>query len=206
MTQRKKDNMPNSDTCFFKFGKQIFRCRKAIIMSWFCFMFACLAFVVITSPPFKDTGFIAEGSVSDKTEQFLNKNLGYGHNEFLIMYRSETLESTDPVFLQRIKSSVKGLKQYPIEHEIIYPQDQQISADKHSAYVVVILKTKDTLSPELLNQFTSSIKKPKLMTMHIGGEPIFIENINQQTQKDLFNGDMFSIPISLITLLIIFLF
>ena len=204
MTQRKKDNMPNSDTCFFKFGKQIFRCRKAIIMSWFCFMFACLAFVVITSPPFKDTGFIAEGSVSDKTEQFLNKNLGYGHNEFLIMYRSETLEATDPVFLQRIKSSVKGLKQYPIEHEIIYPQDQQISADKHSAYVVVILKTKDTLSPELLNQFTSSIKKPKLMTMHIGGEPIFIENINQQTQKDLFNGDMFSIPISLITLLIIF--
>ncbi|MCX7119792.1 MAG: MMPL family transporter, partial [Legionellales bacterium] len=99
---------------------------------------------------------------------------------------------------------LEGLKNFSIEHDVIYPQDQQISSDKHTAYVVVILKTKETLSPEELKKFTSAIKKPKSMTMQVGGEPIFIENINQQTQKDLFNGDMFAIPISLITLLIIF--
>ena len=99
---------------------------------------------------------------------------------------------------------MEGLKNFPIEHDVLYPQDQQISADKHTAYVVVILKTKETLSPEELKKFTSAIKKPKSMTIPVGGEPIFIENINQQTQKDLFNGDMFAIPVSLITLLIIF--
>ncbi len=196
--------MPNSDSTFFKLGHKIFRFRKAIIFFWGILFCACIPFIALTDSPFKDTGFIAEGSISDRTEQFLNKKLGYAHNEFMILYHSKHLIASDPLYLKQIKKSLEGLKNFSIEHDVIYPQDQQISSDKHTAYVVVILKTKETLSPEELKKFTSAIKKPKSMTMQVGGEPIFIENINQQTQKDLFNGDMFAIPISLITLLIIF--
>ncbi len=196
--------MPNSDSTFFKLGHKIFRFRKAIIFFWGILFCACIPFIALTDSPFKDTGFIAEGSISDRTEQFLNKKLGYAHNEFMILYHSKHLIASDPLYLKQIKKSLEGLKNFSIEHDVIYPQDQQISSDKHTAYVVVILKTKETLSPEELKKFTSAIKKPKSMTMQVGGEPIFIENINQQTQKDLFNGDMFAIPISLVTLLIIF--
>ena len=204
MTQSKKSSMHKSDSTFFKLGQGIFRFRKAIVCFWGLVFCACIAFITLAISPFKDTGFIAEGSISDKTEQFLNNKLGYAHNEFVILYHSNHLIATDPLYLQQIKKSLEGLKNFPIEHDVLYPQDQQISADKHTAYVVVILKTKETLSPEELKKFTSAIKKPKSMTIQVGGEPIFIENINQQTQKDLFNGDMFAIPVSLITLLIIF--
>ena len=189
---------------FFRIGHYIFRFRKAIVCFWLLLFLACLPIIVKTISPFQDTGFIAEGSDSDKTEQFLNEKLGYGNNEFIILYHSKQLIATDPAYLEKIKKSLQGLKNLDIEHEVMYPQDQQISEDKHTAYAVVILKTTRTLTPEELKKFTSTIKKPKSMTMQIGGEPIFVDKINQQTQKDLFNGDMFAIPISLITLLIIF--
>lgn len=195
---------PEPSGIFFKLGGHVFRLRKFIVGFWLCAFIACLPFLIHTIPPFQDTGFVAEGSISDKTDRFLNEKLGYGHNEFMILYHSKTLVATDPVYLNHIKQSLSGLKKLPYEYEILYPQGQQISSDKHTAYAVIILKTNTTLSSKELENFTAAIKQPKSMSMQIGGEPIFIEKINQQTQKDLFHGDLFAIPISIITLLIIF--
>ena len=102
--------MPNSDSTFFKLGHKIFRFRKAIIFFWGILFSACIPFIALTDSPFKDTGFIAEGSISDRTEQFLNKKLGYAHNEFMILYHSKHLIASDPLYLKQIKKSLEGLK------------------------------------------------------------------------------------------------
>ncbi|MBC3640863.1 MMPL family transporter, partial [Klebsiella sp. Kps] len=86
-----------------------------------------------------------------------------GHNEFMILYHSKTLVATDPVYLNHIKQSLSGLKKLPYEYEILYPQGQQISSDKHTAYAVIILKTNTTLSSKELENFTAAIKQPKSM-------------------------------------------
>ena len=189
---------------FFRFGHYVFRFRKSIILFWALLFLSCLPFLTDIIKPFRDTGFIAEGSASDVANQFLNKKLGYGHNQFIILYHSKYLIATDPAYIQRMEDSLEDLKNLDIKSDIIYPQAEQISKDKHTAYVVVLLKTDKTLSRKELKEFISTIKSPKNMTMKLGGEPIFIENINQQTQKDLVSGDIFAIPISLLTLLIIF--
>ena len=108
MTQSIKSTMPNSDSTFFKLGHKIFRFRKAIIFFWGILFCACIPFIALTDSPFKDTGFIAEGSISDRTEQFLNKKLGYAHNEFMILYHSKHLIATDPLYLQQIKKSFEN--------------------------------------------------------------------------------------------------
>lgn len=196
--------MYKSNSLFYQFGHYIYRFRKTIITFWAIIFLSCLPFSPHLLNPFKDTGFVAEGSESDKAAQFLDKNLGFGKNKFLILYHHDHLIATDPLYRSEIKQSLKGLKNLDIDHDIIYPQEKQISADKHTAYVVIFLKTKKLLSASELSQFTALIKKPTLLTMQIGGEPIFIENINLQTQKDLFHGDLFAIPMSIITLLVIF--
>lgn len=196
--------MYKSNSLFYKFGHYIYRFRKTIIVFWVIIFLGCLPFSPNLLEPFKDAGFVAEGSESDKAAQFLDDNLGFGKNQFLILYHHDRLFATDPLYLAEIKQSLKGLKNLAIDHEIIYPQGKQISADKHTAYVVIFLKTKKSLSASELSHFTSMIKKPTLLTIQIGGEPIFIENINLQTQKDLFKGDLFAIPMSIITLLVIF--
>lgn len=193
-----------SKSFFFRFGHSVFRFRKLIILFWTILFLSCLPFITDLIKPFRDTGFVAEGSASDITDQFLNKKLGYGHNQFMILYHSKKLIATDPEYIHKLEDSLEGLKNFDIKSEIIYPQAEQISKDKHTSYVVVLLKTDKTLTAEELKEFSSAIKEPKNMTMQLGGEPIFVEKINQQTQKDLVAGDMFAVPVSLLTLLIIF--
>ncbi|PJD91517.1 MAG: hypothetical protein CK424_06835 [Legionella sp.] len=196
--------MTLSKDLFFQFGQKVYRYRKAIVFIWIAIILACIPCLTDIIDPFQSTGFVAEGSDSDQADQFLNKKLGYGHNQFIILYHSKQLKATDPEYIQRIKTSLSGLKNLDIEHDVIYPQDAQISDDKHTAYVVVLLKSSKTLSYDELKEFTAAIRQPKSMTMQLGGEPVFIEEINRQTQKDLFKGDLIAVPISIITLLIIF--
>lgn len=193
-----------SQSLFFRFGGFVYHYRKVIIFLWVAAMLACLPFLPHIISPFQSTGFVASGSGSDEADQFLNHKLGYGHNQFIIMYHSHSLKATDPKFIHKIKKSLSGLKNLWIPHEVIYPQDKQISKDKHTAYVVVLLKNSKTLSYENIKEFTNAIKTPKSMSMQLGGEPIFIDNINEQTQLDLFKGDLIAAPMSIITLLVIF--
>ena len=72
--------------------------------------------------PFKTTGFIDEKAESTRTEQFLNKKLGYDNkNKFIIIYNSKNLIATSSLYKDKIKKSLSNLKNYPIEHEIILP-------------------------------------------------------------------------------------
>lgn len=193
-------------TKFYQLGKFIYRFRWPIIGIWLVLVLACIPFLPNLIAPFKTTGFIDENSPSAYAEQHLNKELGYNSkNKFLVIYHSSTLVATDSIYLKKIKKSLTDLEDFPIKHEIILPDSKhQISKDKHTAYVVIIIQTNKPISDKLLTQFKASIKTPSKMTVQIGGEPIFIESVNKQTQIDLYKADLIATPFAIITLLFVF--
>lgn len=191
---------------FFRFGKFVYRFRIAIIILWTIAVLSCLPFIKDVTTPFQTTGFVAKNSESDIADTFLNDNLKGIHNRLLVLYHSETLLATDKDYKQKIKFSLANLKDYPIKHDIFYPSQNtsQISKNKHAAYAVIMFYLNKPLSKDNLNEIKSLIRKPKNMSMQLGGESIFINNINLQTQRDLSKADLIATPISIITLLIIF--
>ncbi len=191
---------------FYNAGKITYRFKLEIIAFWIIALLICLPHLTDIISPFTSTGFIATNSRSDIADKYLAKNLKEGNNQFLVIYHSKNLQATSPTFQNKIDNSLKALKDFPIEHEVILPKNnpEQISKDKHTAYVAIIFKTNETLKAETINKFQDSISKPKEMSVYLGGEPIFIQHINEQTQKDLFKADMIAAPISIITLLIVF--
>ena len=193
-------------TPFYRFGQFVYTFRIPIILLWFIMVICCLPTIPNLMTPFQSTGFIDEQSQSAKADRYLDKNLGYRENRFILIYQSPTLRATNPQFIQKIKQSLSHLKSYPIKHEIIFPDmnKKQISKDKHTAYAVVLFDSNKTMSTELLTQFKNDIKTPKGMTLKIGGEPIFIDDVNKQTQKDLFHADLIAAPIATIVLILVF--
>ncbi|MFA5960167.1 MAG: MMPL family transporter [Tatlockia sp.] len=194
-------------TKFYRFGEWVYRLRLPIIIVWVVLLLACLPFLPNIISPFKTTGFTDEHSESVKTESYIDKQFGYLQaNKFFIMYKSKTLLATDPVFRDKIKKSLEALNSFPIKNEIIYPSDnkKQISKDKHTAFAIVIVKSPKPLSDSLLDELKKRIKKPPRMSMELGGEPFFVEEVNKQTQEDLYNADFIATPVSLITLILVF--
>lgn len=194
-------------TLFYKLGTFIYPYRWLIIVLWVFAVLGCVPFLSNIITPFKTTGFTDEHSGSAKAQQYLNKKLGYHQdNKFIIMYHSSTLLATDPRYLTKIKDSLSELKDFPIAHDVFYPDSnkKQISKDKHTAYVAIIIKRHQPLNDKLLAQFKSSIKTPTHMTVQLGGELIFVDEVNKQTEKDLYRVDFIATPAAIITLLFVF--
>lgn len=191
---------------FFKLGVFTYKFRIAIILIWLGAMLLCIPHLADILSPFKSTGFVAENSKSDLTDKFLSKKLNYGSNQFIVIYHSKQLVADSLIYQQKIQNSLKKLKDFPVKHEIILPSNnpKQISKDKHTAFVAILFKDKKALNKDLLEQFQKSIKTPKNMSMYLGGEPIFVSHINEQTQRDLFKADVIAAPVTIITLLIVF--
>jgi RND superfamily putative drug exporter len=193
-------------TKFYRSGKFIYTFRWPIIILWLLILVSCIPFLPHLIDPFKTTGFVDEHSPSVNADNNLNKALRYNNkNKFLIIYHSSKLLAASPEFLNKIKDSLTDLEDFPIKHEILYPDKKhQISKDKHTAYAVVIIKTNKPISDKSLTQFKESIKTPSHMSVKIGGEPLFIESVNKQTQVDLYKADFIATPMAIITLLLVF--
>lgn len=193
-------------TFFYKLGRGIYRFRVAMIVVWMLVIAACIPFLPHIMSPFKSTGFVADDASSTAAQKFLDKKLGFNQDSrFLVLYHSPNQPLTSKVAKKAIHQSLIGLKDFPIKHEIIYPEDnpQQISKNKHSAYAVILVNSTKTLSSELLEQFQRSIKTPKGMNMDIGGNRIFTEGINKETQKDLYRADAIAAPVTGIVLIVV---
>lgn len=192
---------------FYRFGQIVYSLRWLILCLWLITIFACIPLLTQTLNPFQSTGFEDDNSKSTIARQFLNAHLGYNsNNKFLILYHNPKLTTDDPLYLDNIKKSLKNLKHFPINHDIILPtkESSQISKDKHWAYVVVIIKRHEPINDSLLKTFKSEIKTPKGMTLQLGGESIFTESLNKQTERDLYNADFIATPVSIITLILVF--
>jgi len=192
---------------FYCLGKIVYKLRWLIILFWLVLFLAFIPFLPKLMKPFTTTGFVDIHSQSAKADDYLNEKLGYSYNRFIIMYQSKKLLANSSEFNDEVKKSLSKLENFPIKHQIIYPEDnkKQISKDKHSAYAVVLFKDNKKDDNGLLKEFTSYLKKtPKELTMRIGGEPVFLEDTKTQTQEDLYKSEYIATPVAIITMLLVF--
>jgi putative drug exporter of the RND superfamily len=195
-----------SDQLFYRFGKMIYHVRWFILIIWLAAVFACIPLLPKVVTVFQSTGFSVDNAKSVKADQLLAQTFGHGTNKFIILYSSKALKTSDPLFMSKVKQSLASVSKYKYKTTIIYPADNknQIAKDKRSAYAVILVKSTTALAGDELTKFKSLIKEPKNMTVVMGGEPLFVESVNTQTQKDLFAADIIAAPVTIIMMLFIF--
>lgn len=191
---------------FYSFGEFVYRLRWLVVVFWLFVILFCVPFVPHLMEPFKAIGFNDPNSQSEKANQLLNEKLGYNTNRFIVIYNSHHSFETNPNLFEEIKSSLKDLDYFPIKHQIIFPtlDNKQVSKDKHTAYAVILVKGNEELDSKTIHKFKSALKKPKNLTMHVGGSPIFIEDVKKQTQVDMYKSEYIATPVAIITMLVVF--
>lgn len=192
---------------FYKLGAGIYSWRYHLVVLWVVIVLACLFVLISHHSPFKSTGFNDKWATSTKAQQDIDIKSGSSSvNQLLVMYHSNTLLANSKAFKQEIQQSLAGLKKFPIKNDIIYPKDNphQISKNNHSAYAVIRFKRVEPLSAFDVARIKEIITCPQNMTLELGGQAIFVEDVNKQTQDDLYRADMIAAPIAVITLLLVF--
>jgi RND superfamily putative drug exporter len=191
---------------FYRFGECIYYCRWLVIVSWLLLILACIPFVPHLMEPFKAIGFSDPNSQSAKANTVLNDKLGFSYNQIIIMYHSDKLKATEPKFIHAIEHSLIDLKHFSLKHQLSYPtvNNKQISADEHTAYAVMLFKGGQEIDDKTVDELKTTIKKPDVLDMHIGGEPVFLNDTKIQTQDDLYKSEYIATPVAVVTMLLVF--
>lgn len=191
---------------FYCLGFGINKYRWFILFLWLLLIIASLPFTPEVITPFKNIGFVDRASESARANDTLNNRFGFSYNQFIVIYHSDSLKATEPKFINEIKQSLSGFKNFPVKNQILYPDihNKQISEDKHTAYAIISFEGSEEASQQLLHDFKMTLKEPFDLDMRIGGEPIFLDDTQRQTQTDLFKAEYIATPVAIITMLIVF--
>ena len=195
------------DSVFFRLGDLIYRYRWSVLACALTTVVLSLFCLPHVMQPFHATGFIDHSSRSARAAEQLEQHVGYNRiNQFIVLYRSKKITVSDPRFMSAIHQSLAELKHFPIKNHVAWPEmnPKQQAKSGHAAFAVVTFDSQVPLTHGLVIKFQRLIKKPPLMRVHLGGEAIFAQRINQQTQKDLYAADAYAAPASIVVLLLVF--
>lgn len=189
---------------FYKLGKWISQYRKLIILVWLVAFASCIPFLSSIMTPFQSTGFENRFSESQETYDLLSKKIGYQNHRLLILFEKDSLKLSNTEFQRHVQKSLRGLKNLKQSHEVILSLPTKNQKNNNIILAILAFKKEAQLSPDDLKNIEKLIKYRKHLKIYFGGEDVFLNNVNQQTQKDLFHADLIATPFSIITLLFVF--
>jgi len=182
---------------FYNLGKFTYRFRFLVIGIWLLGLLASLPVIPHIMDPFNSSGFENFKSSSFAADKLLFKNMDYQKNKILILFKRKT-SLGQKTFYQRVDVALKRLNKIKHDLKVI----KVIKAD--SVLAAVVFKDNFDLKTADIAAVKTAIRTPRGIEVYYGGEDVFVESVNQQTEIDLFRADMIAAPISVITLLVVF--
>ena len=182
---------------FYNLGKFTYRFRFLVIGIWLLGLLASLPVIPHIMDPFNSSGFENFKSSSFAADKLLFKNMDYQKNKILILFKRKT-SLGQKTFYQRVDVALKRLNKIKYDLKVI----KVIKAD--SVLAAVVFKDNFDLKTADIAAVKTAIRTPRGIEVYYGGEDVFVESVNQQTEIDLFRADMIAAPISVITLLVVF--
>src|SRR5439155_8308701 len=111
-----------------------------------------------------------------------------------------------PQFIQESQQALARVRNWSEVSGIVSFTDnpRQISLDRHAAYVNILFKPDPDSASKLLPQLESRLQPVPDLKTTIGGGPVFYENIQAVSERDLRRAEFLAIPFAIIALLLVF--
>src|SRR5712692_6259129 len=178
---------------FYHLGRMATRYRWLIVGFWMVAVAVALPFAPQTSGVLHSGGFVSPDIESERAVNLLVQKLHLNQTIVQVIFTSQNYTADSPKFIQEI-SGVVSFTDNP----------RQISLDRHAAYVTVLLKPDPDSAPKLLPELERRLQPISDLKMSIGGGPVFYEDIQSVSERDLRRAEILAFPFAIIALLLVF--
>jgi uncharacterized membrane protein YdfJ with MMPL/SSD domain len=149
-------------------------------------------------------GYDDPHSEANRTASAITAELGRRDPDLLVLWSSDTATVDAPAF----RAAVQSLRSEPEVASVTSYFDTQsaafVSKDRHSTYAAVDLKSGGADGKIAEYRTLESRLHPPGLTTEIGGVVAFAAQSNSQTEKDIQRAEIFSLPVLLLLLILIF--
>src|SRR5712691_294754 len=191
---------------FYHLGKLATRYRWLIVGLWMVAIAASLPFAPRASEVLHSGGFVSPDVESQQAVNLLVQKLHLNLTVVQVIFTSQHYTADSPQFLQETQTALAGVRGMSEVSGIVSFTDnpRQISLDRHAAYVNVLLKPDPDSAPKLLPELEHRLQSVPDLKTSIGGGPVFYEDIQAVSERDLRRAEMLAFPFAVIALLLVF--
>ena len=191
---------------FYHLGKLATRYRWLIVGLWMVAIAASLPFAPRASEVLHSGGFVSPDVESQRAVNLLVQKLHLDLTVVQVIFTSQHYTADSPQFIQETQTALAGVRAMQEVSGIVSFTDnpRQVSIDRHAAYVNVLLKPDPDSAPKLLPEFEHRLQSVPDLKTSIGGGPVFYEDIQSVSERDLRRAEMLAFPFAVIALLLVF--
>src|SRR3989440_1228458 len=200
---------------FYHLGRMATRFRWLIVGLWMVAIAVSLPFAPQASQVLHSGGFVSPDADSERALNLLVQKVHLNLTIVQVIFTSEntsvgnvgSVGSADsPKFIQESQQALARVRNWSEVSGIVSFTDnpRQISLDRHAAYVNILFKPDPDSASNLLPQLESRLQPVPNLKTTIGGGPVFYEDIQAVSERDLRRAEFLAIPFAIIALLLVF--
>src|SRR2546425_807734 len=191
---------------FYHLGRIATRFRWLIVGLWMVAIAIALPFAPQASQVLHSGGFVSPDVESERAVDLLVQKLHLNLTIVQVIFTSQRYDAYSPQFIQESQEALASVRSWSEVSGVISFTDnpRQISLDRHAAYVNVLLKSDPDSAPKLLPELEHRLQTVPDLKTSIGGGPVFYEDIQAVSERDLRRAEFLAFPFAVIALLLVF--
>jgi putative drug exporter of the RND superfamily len=191
---------------FYHLGRIATRFRWLIVGLWMVAIIAGLPFAPQASSVLHPGGFVSPDAESERAINLLAQKLHLDLTIVEVFFTSQKYTADSPPFIQETEQALTNVRHWSEVSSVVSFTDnpRQISLDRHAAYVNVFFKPAPDSATKLLPELQHRIQSVPNLHASIGGGPVFYEDIQSVSERDLRRAEFLAVPFAIIALLLVF--
>ncbi|HLQ29320.1 MAG TPA: MMPL family transporter [Ktedonobacteraceae bacterium] len=191
---------------FYHLGRIATRFRWLIVGLWMVAIAVSLPFAPQASQVLHPGGFVSPDAESERALNLLVQKLHLNLTIVQVIFTSQNDTADSPQFILETREALARVRGWSQVSGVVSFTDnpRQISLDRHAAYVNVLFKPDPDSATRLLPELEHLLQPVPHLKTSIGGGPVFYEDIQSVSERDLRRAEFLAIPFAIIALLLVF--
>jgi trehalose monomycolate/heme transporter len=198
---------------FSRWGRMLFRRRRLVLVTTLVLAaFAGVWGTGVFGRLSSGNDFTPPASQSQREANLADQAFGRNEADVVVLYRSAGMTVADPEYRRAVTTALSGLPRADVTRTTTYWSTGSaalVSKDRHSTYAVLQLTGADDAARRKAYDAIKAELNPKALaasgvTARVGGTVPTEVAINSEVSADIARAELFSMPVLLLLLLVIF--
>ncbi len=193
-------------TLFDRLGRFVVRRAWWVVGAWLALLLVAIPYAPQVPGQLSAGGFILDDLESARAKALLGRELGLPPSALVIVFSSPTLQAGTPEFEVAAADAIRDVPSAPhvagiVSHRL---SPSQVSADRHTAYDIVLLDLPPDDSPDALPILRERLREAPGLKVELAGGPAFYGDVQSVSEADLRRAEVISLPLAALALLLVF--
>ena len=193
-------------TLFDRLGRFVVRRAWWVVGAWVALLLVAIPYAPQVPGQLSAGGFILDDLESARAKALLGRELGLPPSALVIVFSSPTLQAGTPEFEVAAADAIRDVPSAPhvagiVSHRL---SPSQVSADRHTAYDIVLLDLPPDDSPDALPILRERLREAPGLKVELAGGPAFYGDVQSVSEADLRRAEVISLPLAALALLLVF--